>query len=178
MKRTNQSRTFAPAVSTLEDRCLLSAASHHAAPAMMMMNMKGPTMVSLVSSTISSDMNEVTMTAKVSYAGKVATGVTPPQIPGKVEFKMIMPKGTKMAGMHSGVNNLGTVSLQNGDAMLTAPASEVLNMKLEILYKGKGMFKTSSVKPPMLTMAGVMASSGMSSTSGMSSSSDMGGMKM
>ncbi len=44
MKHNHQSRSFAPALNTLEDRCLLSGVSHHAAPAMMMMSINGPSM--------------------------------------------------------------------------------------------------------------------------------------
>lgn len=168
MKRTQLSRTFAPALSTLEDRCLLSGATQHAVPAMMMMNMKGPSMVTLASSTISSDMSEVTLTAKVADAKPTAMGETAPTPTGKVLFEMIMPRMSKMKGMHPGVNKLGTVTLQNGDATLTAPASNVLNMKIEILYKGNSMYKPSTLTPPMLTMAGVMGTSSSTGMSGMS----------
>ena len=58
--------------------------------------------MSLASSTISSDMSKVTLTAKVGYAGAVAMGETAPTPTGKVLFEMIMPKGSKMASMHPG----------------------------------------------------------------------------
>lgn len=115
------------------------------------------------------NMNDVTLTAKVSNRTPAMMGETAPTPTGKVLFEMIMPRGTKMAGMHAGVYKLGTVTLQNGDATLTVPSSMVLNMKFEILYKGNSMYKPSSVTPPMLTMSGLM---------GTSSSSSMGGMTM
>jgi hypothetical protein len=178
MKRTQSIRTFAPALNTLEDRCLLNGAPHHASPAMMMMG-KGPSTVSLVSSTISSDMSEVTLTIKVSDAKATMMGETPPTPTGKVVLEMIMKKGSHVKGMHAGVNKLVTVSLVNGEAVLTEAASKVLNTKLEILYNGNSMYKPSSVTPAVLTMTGVMASSGMG-TSGMSTTgkSGMGGMNM
>jgi hypothetical protein len=127
---------------------------------MMGMMGKDATTVSLVSSTISSNMDNVTMTAQVK--GAPMTGMTMGTPTGKVQFEMIMRPGMmKMAGMHMGTNNLGTSTLQNGKAALTVKASNVLNMGLKVLYKGDSQYKPSSVTPPMLTMAELMGKTSM-----------------
>jgi hypothetical protein len=160
MKRANESRSFVPTLGSLEDRCLLSRA--RGLPAMMM-SMKDTTTVSLMSSSISSNMNKVTLMAQVDATPMSGMNMSAPT--GKVEFEMIMQSGTKVKGMHAGVNQLGTVSLKGGNATLTVKSANVLNMELKIIYKGNSQYKSSSVIPPMLTMSGVMGSSG---TGGMS----------
>jgi hypothetical protein len=167
MKRARQSRSFAPALNSLEDRRLLSGA-HHGLPAMMTMTMKDTTTVSLMSSSISSNMNKVTLMAQVDATPMSGMSMRKPT--GKVDFEMNMPSGMKMKGMHAGVNQLGTVTLKGGDAMLTVKSANVLNMELKIIYKGNSQYESSSVTPPMLTMSGLMGpgSSGMSSMGGMS----------
>ncbi len=167
MTPTKMPRSFAPALNSLEDRCLLSGA-HHGLPAMMM-TMKDTTTVSLMSSSISSNMKKVTLMAEVAATPMSGMSMGPPT--GKVVFEMIMPRGTKMMGMHAGVNPLGTATLKGGDATLTVKSSNVLNMEIKIIYKGNSHFSSSSVTPPMLTMSGVMGT-GSTGTGG------MGGMSM
>jgi hypothetical protein len=162
MKRIHQSRSCTPALNSLEDRCLLSGA-HHRIPEMMVM--KAPTQVVLMADSISSDMNKVSLTAEVKA---LSAGAGVPA--GKVTFEMVMPRGTKMAGMHAGINKLGTAALKGGDATLTVKSSTVLNMDLKIVYNGNSHFRTSTVTPSMLTMSGLMGT-------GMSTG-NMGGMSM
>jgi hypothetical protein len=164
MKRANQSRSFTAALNSLEDRCLLHGAQN-GLPAMMMMSTKDTTTVSLMSSTISSNMNKVTLMAQVDATPM--SGMTMSKPTGKVDFEMIMQSGTKVKGMHAGVNQLGTVSLKGGNATLTVKSANVLNMELKIIYKGNSQYKSSSVSPPMLTMSGVMGT-GSTGMSGMS----------
>jgi hypothetical protein len=154
MKRTKQSRSFAPSLNSLEDRCLLSGA-HHGLPAMM--TMKDTTTVSLKSSSISSNMSKVTLIAQVNRTPM--SGMTMSTPTGKVDFEMIMPSGMKLKGMHAGVNQLGTVTLKGGDANLSVKSSNVLDMELKIIYKGNSQFAPSTVTPPMLTMSGLMGTS-------------------
>jgi hypothetical protein len=154
MNRVNQSRSFAPALNSLENRCLLSGAHHGFHE---MMSMKDTTTVRLVSSSISSNMKKVTLMAQVDATPM--SGMTMSAPTGKVDFEMIMQSGTKVKGMRLGVNQLGTANLKGGSAMLTVKASSALNMELKIIYKGNSQYNSSSVTPSMLTMSGVMGSS-------------------
>ncbi len=77
---------------------------------------------------------------------------------GKVAFEMVMPAGMTMPGMHSGTTILGTKILHNGMATLKVKPSMVLNMPLEILYKGSAHFDPSSVTPPVVTSSSLMNS--------------------
>jgi hypothetical protein len=156
MQHNPRSRSFAPALHSLEDRRLLSGAPHGVPE---MMTMKDTTTVSLISSSISSNMNKVTLIAQVG--AMPMSGMTMGTPTGKVDFEMIMPHGMKMNGMHAGVNQLGTVTLKGGDATLKVKSSNVLDMEIKIIYKGNSHFESSSVTPPELTMSGVMGSSGM-----------------
>jgi Bacterial Ig-like domain (group 3) len=162
MKRIHQSRSCTPALNSLEDRCLLSGANHGITE---MMVMKAPTHVALMSDSISSNMNKVSLTAEVKA---LSTGAGVPA--GKVTFEMVMPRGMKMAGMHAGSNKLGTAALKGGHATLTVKSSMVLNMELKIVYNGNGHFQSSTVTPAMLTMSGLMGTG--------TSTGAMGGMSM
>jgi hypothetical protein len=124
-----------------------------------MMTMKDTTTVSLMSSTISSNMNKVTLMAQV--AATSISGMTMGTPTGKVAFEMIMPAGTRMKGMHAGVNQLGTAVLKGGMATLSVKSSSVLNMELKIIYKGNSHFESSTATPPELTMSGLMGTSSM-----------------
>ena len=148
MRHIHQSRSFAPALNSLEDRCLLSGA-HHGITEMMVM--KAPTQVVLMSDSISSNMKKVTLTAEVKA---ITAGAGVPG--GKVTFEMIMPRGKKMAGMHVGINKLGTAALKGGDATLSVKSSMVLNMEIKIVYNGNSHFQKCTVTPSMLTMSGLM----------------------
>jgi hypothetical protein len=70
---------------------------------------------------LSSNMNKVSLTAEVKA---LSAGAGVPA--GKVTFEMVMPRGMKMAGMHAGVNKLGTAALKGGHASLTVWSSMVL----------------------------------------------------
>jgi Bacterial Ig-like domain (group 3) len=76
---------------------------------------------------------------------------------GTVTFDMVMPGKMKMgkmtmAKMKPGTTmDLGTVTLTNGQAMLTAKPSMVLKMPLTIIYSGDANFTTSTATPPELT---------------------------
>jgi hypothetical protein len=133
----------------------------HGSPAMM--TMKDTTTVSLMSSSISSNMNKVTLLAQVAATPMSGMTMSPPT--GKVAFEMIMPAGMKTKGMHAGVNQLGTATLKGGMATLSVKSSSVLNMELKIVYKGNSHFESSTVTPPELTMSGLM---GTGSTGSMS----------
>ena len=102
-------------------------------------------------------MKKVTLMAQVDATPM--SGITMGTPKGKVVFEMIMLRGTKMMGMHAGVNQLGTATLKGGDAMLTVKSSNVLNMEIKIIYKGNSQFSSSTVTPPMLTMSGLMGTS-------------------
>ena len=100
---------------------------------------------------ISSNMKKVSLTAEVK--GLTADAGVPA---GKVTFEMVMPRGTKMAGMHAGINERGTAALKDGEATLSVKSSMVPNMELKIVYNGDSHFNSSTVTPSTLTMSGLM----------------------
>jgi hypothetical protein len=99
----------------------------------------------LVSSTISSNMNEVTLTAKVSDAKPTMMGETAPTPTGKVLFEMIMPRKTKIAA--SVVVILGRVILivvlflgggRTGNRVCAVDPSAQIDEAAAIAAEGKG----------------------------------------
>ncbi len=101
------------------------------------------------------ELTSVEMMATV----KPLTGSAVPT--GTVTFEMVMPGKMKMgkmtmAKMKPGTTrNLGTVTLTNGEAMLTVKPKMVLKMPLTIIYNGDSNYLSSTATPAELTKPGL-----------------------
>jgi Bacterial Ig-like domain (group 3) len=150
MSHIHRSRSFRPALSTLEGRCLLSggvsAPQELHAPMAMHMH-PASSEVTLTPEGVYNKMGQLKSIRLMAMVDSSTTG-TPT---GKVTLEMVMPAGMEMSGMKPGTTILGTETLHDGMATFTVKPSTVLNMPLKVIYGGSAHFKASADTPPTVT---------------------------